>query len=168
MRVEPAAETSEAAASCACAAEQTGETATGGNTRRGMLAGAGLVGLAGLAAACGSGEAEGGGDGGSATTGGVGGGRVLAQTDEIPVGGGKIFKDEKIVVTQPAHGEFKAFSAVCTHAGCTVGSISGGTINCPCHGSKFKIADASPAAGPAKEALAAKEIKVEGDSISLV
>ncbi|MFD5102975.1 Rieske (2Fe-2S) protein [Streptomyces albidochromogenes] len=95
------------------------------------------------------------------------GGRALAGTSEIPVGGGKIFADEKVVVTQPEEGTFKGFSAICTHQGCTVGSVEDGTINCPCHGSKFRVTDASVAAGPAREPLPPREITVESGSIRL-
>ena len=94
-------------------------------------------------------------------------GTELARTSEIPVGGGKIFKDEKVVVTQPKKGEFKAFSNICTHQGCQVTSVSGGTINCPCHGSKFNITDGSVANPPADQPLPEKQIKVTGDSIEL-
>ncbi|MFG2468238.1 Rieske (2Fe-2S) protein [Streptomyces canus] len=94
-------------------------------------------------------------------------GTELAKTSEIPVGGGKIFKDEKVVVTQPKEGEFKAFSDICTHQGCQVTSVSDGTINCPCHGSKFHIADGSVANPPANKPLPEKQIKVSGDSIQL-
>ncbi|MFE1833611.1 Rieske (2Fe-2S) protein [Streptomyces sviceus] len=94
-------------------------------------------------------------------------GTELAKTSEIPVGGGKIFKDEKVVVTQPKKGEFKAFSDICTHQGCQVTSVSGGTINCPCHGSKFNITDGSVANPPANKPLPEKQIKVSGDSIEL-
>ncbi|MEU6353913.1 Rieske (2Fe-2S) protein [Streptomyces sp. NPDC047072] len=94
-------------------------------------------------------------------------GTELAKTSEIPVGGGKIFKDEKVVVTQPKEGEFKAYSSTCTHQGCQVSSVSGGTINCPCHGSKFKIADGSVANPPANKPLPEQQITVKGDSIEL-
>ena len=94
-------------------------------------------------------------------------GTELARTSEIPVGGGKIFKDEKVVVTQPKKGEFKAFSNICTHQGCQVTSVSDGTINCPCHGSKFNITDGSVANPPADQPLPEKQIKVTGDSIEL-
>ncbi|MFF0086304.1 Rieske (2Fe-2S) protein [Streptomyces canus] len=94
-------------------------------------------------------------------------GTELAKTSEIPVGGGKIFKDEKVVVTQPKEGEFKAFSDICTHQGCQVTSVSGGTINCPCHGSKYNITDGSVANPPATKSLTEKQIKVSGDSIQL-
>jgi Rieske Fe-S protein len=95
------------------------------------------------------------------------GGQELAKTSEIPVGGGKIFKDEKVVVTQPKKDEFKAFSAVCTHQGCTVGTVSDGIIECPCHHSKYRIADGSVAGGPAPKPLPPEQIKVDGNSIRL-
>ena len=89
----------------------------------------------------------------------------LALTSDVPVGGGKILADKKIVITQPRAGSFEAFTAVCTHQGCTVSSVSGGTVNCPCHGSKFSIANGSVVAGPAPSALAPVSIKVQGTSI---
>ncbi|WP_214324155.1 Rieske (2Fe-2S) protein [Nonomuraea sediminis] len=91
----------------------------------------------------------------------------LAKTSAIPEGGGKVFDKEKVVVTQPAAGEFKAFSAICTHQGCTVATVSNGTINCPCHGSKYNIADGSVVKGPATKPLAAKKIDVKGGEISI-
>ncbi|KOU54556.1 Rieske (2Fe-2S) protein [Streptomyces sp. WM6378] len=94
-------------------------------------------------------------------------GNVLAKTSDIPVGGGKVFADQKVVVTQPEAGTFKGFSAICTHEGCTVSGVSGGTINCPCHGSKYRIADASVANGPATRPLPVQQITVEKDSILL-
>jgi len=69
------------------------------------------------------------------------------------------------VITQPQAGTFEAFTAVCTHQGCIVNSVSGGTINCPCHGSKFSIANGSALNGPAASALAPVSIKVQGTSI---
>jgi len=90
---------------------------------------------------------------------------ALATTAQVPVDGGKILADKKIVITQPAAGTFKAFTAVCTHQGCTVGSISGGAIHCPCHGSAFSIKDGSVVNGPAASPLASVAIKVDGTSI---
>jgi Rieske Fe-S protein len=95
------------------------------------------------------------------------GGQELAKTADIPVGGGKIFKKEKVVVTQPKKGDFKAFSAICTHQGCTVGTVADGTIDCPCHGSKYHIADGSVAGGPAPKPLPEERIDVQGNSIRL-
>jgi Rieske Fe-S protein len=92
---------------------------------------------------------------------------ALARTADIPVGGGKIFKGEGVVVTQPAAGTFAAFSTTCPHQGCAVNEIKGGTINCPCHGSKFKVADGSVDAGPATSGLPKKKLVVDGDSLRL-
>jgi Rieske Fe-S protein len=94
-------------------------------------------------------------------------GKALAKTSVIPVGGGTIFKEEKVVVTQPTAGEFKAFSAICTHQGCTVAKVENGTIDCLCHGSKFRIANGSVARGPAARPLPAEQITVSGDTITL-
>jgi Rieske Fe-S protein len=71
----------------------------------------------------------------------------------------------KVVITQPQAGSFRAFTAICTHQGCTVSTVSGGTINCPCHGSKFSVASGSVVAGPAPSPLAPVAIKVQGTSI---
>ena len=90
---------------------------------------------------------------------------ALATTAEVPEGGGKIIDGKNIVLTQPQAGSFKAFTAVCTHQGCIVNQISNGTIDCPCHGSKFSIKDGSVVNGPATSPLAAIPIKLEGTSI---
>ena len=100
--------------------------------------------------------------------GGGGGAPPLAKTSDIPVGGGKIFEDKKVVVTQPEAGTFKAFSAVCTHQGCTVNRVAAGTINCPCHGSKYDIKDGSVVNGPAPSPLEERQITVSGNTIQLV
>jgi len=92
---------------------------------------------------------------------------ALAVKTDIPVGGGKVFKDAGVVVTQPAAGEFKAFSSTCSHQGCTVNSVAAGTILCNCHNSKFSAADGSVQSGPAKSPLPTKAITVEGDNIVL-
>ncbi|MEW1904860.1 Rieske (2Fe-2S) protein [Streptomyces sp. NPDC086147] len=94
-------------------------------------------------------------------------GEALARTSEIPVGGGAVFAEEKVVVTQPTAGEFKAFSAVCTHQGCLVNRVADGTIDCPCHGSKFRVADGSVVTGPATRPLPAERINISGGTITL-
>jgi Rieske Fe-S protein len=162
--------------------------------RRTVLRGAAVIGLAGAAtpllAACGD---DGGTAGGGATTtapessapatsapasdptsapatsatssAGGGGGPVLGPTSDVPVGGGKVYADAKVVVTQPTAGQYKGFTAVCTHQGCVVADVADGTINCGCHGSKFKVADGTVANGPASSPLAAADITVHGNQI---
>ncbi len=132
-------------------------------SRRSMLVNAGLVGLtlAGLSA-CGT--ASGGGAGADAPSPSAAATGVTAKTTEIPVGGGKIFADAQVVVTQPTQGSFKAFSSICTHARCPVAEVTT-TINCACHGSKFAIADGSVVNGPATTPLPAKTATVEGTSV---
>jgi Rieske Fe-S protein len=91
-------------------------------------------------------------------------GNIIAKTADVPVGSGLIV--DKVVVTQPTAGVFKGFSSTCTHKGCTVDKIADGTIDCPCHGSKFNL-DGTVAKGPAQKPLPAENITVQGDSIIL-
>lgn len=91
----------------------------------------------------------------------------LTDVADIPEGGGKIFADADTVVTQPESGDFKAFSATCTHQGCKVSSIEDGAIVCGCHGSEFSIKDGSVLNGPATAPLPEKGISVDGDGITV-
>ncbi|MGW3208768.1 Rieske (2Fe-2S) protein [Streptomyces sp. NPDC001135] len=160
-----------------------------GPARRTVVAAAGAAGLAAALTACGSGDDTSGaadpGSGATGTTGSAGttgstgstgasqngggsaGGTALAKTSDIPEGGGKIFKDQGVVVTQPAAGQYKAFSSKCTHQGCAVGSVANGVIVCPCHQSHFSVADGSVKKGPATQPLPAAKITVSGDEIKL-
>jgi Rieske Fe-S protein len=92
-------------------------------------------------------------------------GGAIAKTADVPVGSGVIVDD--VVVTQPTAGEFKGFSSSCTHKGCAVNKVADGTIDCPCHGSKFNL-DGTVAKGPATKPLESKAVSVKGDSIVLV
>jgi nitrite reductase/ring-hydroxylating ferredoxin subunit len=163
-------------------------------SRRAVLLGAGALGAAGVLAACGtdapltnggadSPSTSGGADSPSTSGGTSGGAPPLASSEagttdagagspairaaDIPVGGGKIFQDQEIVVTQPTAGNFKAFSAVCTHMGCLVTTVENGQIGCRCHMTEFSIADGSVTKGPAKKALAAKTVTQAGDSFTV-
>ena len=93
------------------------------------------------------------------------GGAVLGPASDVPVGGGAVFKDARVVVTQPTAGQYKGFSAVCTHQGNPIGSVENGQIVCPFHNSHFSITDGSPVSGPAQTALPAVNVKVEGSNI---
>ncbi|MGW7792820.1 Rieske (2Fe-2S) protein, partial [Streptomyces tricolor] len=115
----------------------------------------------------GNGSGRGSAAGGASLAGGGAGGAALARTADIPEGGGKIFKDQGVVVTQPTAGTYKAFSSKCTHQGCAVGSVAKGVIVCPCHNSEFSVTDGSVKKGPATQALAAAKITVSGDEIRL-
>jgi nitrite reductase/ring-hydroxylating ferredoxin subunit len=149
-------------------AEQSPST-TSALDRRTVFRGLAVGGVAlPLLAACGGGgsdAADPGGSGGSGASGASGGATVAKSA--VPEGGGKVLAAQKVVVTQPTKGDFKAFTAVCTHQGCIVSKVEGGEIVCPCHSSHFSIQDGSPVSGPAQSPLASKKVTVEGDQISV-
>ncbi len=151
--------------------------------RRLVLLGAGAVGVAGVLAACGGGDDEASAGGGAAETpaqtepgptpvetseppsdGGAAG--VVAVAD-VPVGGGVVIAAERLVVTQPAEGEFKGFDSTCTHQACQVAEVADGEIKCPCHGSRYSIEDGSVVGGPAPDPLTEVGLAVEGDQVVL-
>jgi Rieske Fe-S protein len=106
-------------------------------------------------------------EGGEEDEGGGGSAQSIASVSKIPVGGGLILKKQGVVLTQPTKGKIKAFSATCTHAGCAVTKVADGTINCPCHGSKFAIEDGAPTDGPAKTPLEKVSVKVKSKKVYL-
>ena len=157
-------------------------TEPGATRRRALLVGAGFVGTAAVLAACGTddqptttapsaattgAEPEPSDDTGDDAGGSTSSATVLGKKSDVPVGGGAIFSAEQVVVTQPAAGTFKGFRSVCTHQGCPIASVTGGTINCTCHGSKFSLTDGTPANGPATRPLMSRPVKVDGDNIVL-
>ena len=133
--------------------------------RRVGVAGAGAAGVL-ILTACGGAE-----DAASKATGAAGSAtdaiKSAIKTADIPVGGGKVFPELGVVVTQPEAGVFKAFSSRCTHMGNPIGSVSEGTMNCPSHGSKFDIATGEVKNGPATKALPAKSVTVGSDGLSV-
>jgi Rieske Fe-S protein len=142
--------------------------------RRQVVAGVGLLGLCGALSACGGvpapvGQAP------SAPTGAppagglipAGGAVELGRGADIPVGGGTVYPEYRVVVTQPSAGRFTAFSAICTHEQCTINQVANGTINCPCHGSRFAITDGSVVHGPATKPLHARSVTVRDGALVL-
>jgi Rieske Fe-S protein len=135
----------------------------GCGTRRAVLLGTGAVAAAAVLAACATSP-------GSQTSVPAGAGtasRDLGPTSAIPVGGGRVFAEQDVVVTQPTKGNFKAFTATCTHQGCIVGRVKDGLIICPCHGSRYSITDGSVVQGPAPSPLAELAINVTAGQITL-
>jgi Rieske Fe-S protein len=141
-------------------------------TRRAVLASAAGIAAVSVMAACGddggtdssagSGSNNAGGNGGK-----TGGNSSLPKTTDVPVGGGVVVAAADVVITQPSKGQFKAFSATCTHQGCTVADVAGGTINCGCHFSKFSATDGSVKNGPATQPLPEKKVTVTGTTIAV-
>lgn len=103
-------------------------------------------------------------DDGPSTPSAPGGGGLVAVAD-VPVGGGVILEAEKVVVTQPTAGDFKAFTAVCTHMSCIVSSVEKDEISCACHGSAYSATDGSVINGPAPRPLKEIAVAVEDDQV---
>jgi len=98
-----------------------------------------------------------------ATTGPV----AVAKTSDIPIGSGKKFDVEgvQILVTQPRAGEFRGFSAICTHAGFVMNNMANSEIKCDNHGAVYSADDGSVLSGPAPTALGKVSVTVEGENV---
>ena len=129
--------------------------------RRILFRGLGALGVAAALAGCGGDD---GGDGGGDPV-EIEPGTELATTAEVPVGGGIIDADLRVVVTQPTEGEFKAFTAVCTHQQQTVTSVEAGQIRCRHHGSVYSAETGENIGGPAPAPLAEIPVTVDGDRL---
>lgn len=142
-------------------------------TRRTALSGAGAAAGAVVLAACSSGT------GSPSTTGAASapadtspaasapGAEPLAQLADIPVGSAVSAKapdGRPIVVAQPQAGTAVAFSAICTHQGCTV-APAGSRLECPCHGSVFEAATGRVVHGPAPRPLNSVPVHVDGGAV---
>lgn len=126
-------------------------------TRRVVFSGLGALGVAAALAGCAGGDED--------ERPALEAGTELATTDEVPVGGGVVLADHKVVLTQPTAGEIKAFTSTCTHRQLQVTDVTDGQIQCDNHGSRYSIADGSVEGGPAPAGLAEVPIKVDGDKI---
>jgi len=94
-------------------------------------------------------------------------GTLLGSASQIPVGGGVVFASHQVVVTQPMAGTYKAFSSVCTHAGCQCNNVTSGRITCPCHGAAFSISDGAALQGPTQTPLPTRTVTVSNGEIRL-
>lgn len=122
---------------------------TPGTTRRTFLAGAATVTGVGVLAACGPGGSAPGTTPEPSRDDGA-----LADVADVPVGGSVLVTDSsgaKVLVAQPEEGTLVAFSAICTHMGCTV-VPDGAELHCPCHGSVYDLAGGN-VSGPAPRPL---------------
>lgn len=92
---------------------------------------------------------------------------AVCKTTDIPVGAGKKFDVEgvPILITQPRAGEFRGFSAVCTHAGFVMNNVANSEIKCDNHGAVYSADDGSVLSGPAPRALGKVTVSVEGDDV---
>jgi Rieske Fe-S protein len=92
-------------------------------------------------------------------------GQVLSALSQVPVGGGIVLGAKGVVLTRVNADSVKGFSSICTHEGCTLASVAAGTINCPCHGSKFSAATGAVVHGPATLPLPVIPVAVRGADI---
>lgn len=127
--------------------------------RRTVLRGAALAGAAGFGLAACSPEN---GDASAGPTAPVDLGAAAA----VPVGGARLYREDRLVVSQPAKGEFKCFSAKCTHAGCVLTGIEKQQSTCPCHGSRFDVTTGEVIQGPASDPLPEVPVKAENGKLT--
>ena len=133
----------------------------------------GALGAAAALAACGG---SGGGEAASSaaessaapeSSGAAPGGEVLGPVDQVAVGSGVVYDGPKVVVTQPAEGDIRGFTAVCPHQGCLVSEVTNNEILCPCHGSLFSAEDGAVITGPATTGLAPVAVTVADNQVVL-
>ncbi|MFD9308012.1 Rieske (2Fe-2S) protein [Streptomyces sp. NPDC060048] len=89
----------------------------------------------------------------------------LGDAAAVPVGGAKLFREAKVLVSCAEAGQYKAFSAQCTHAGCVLDKIVEGQGNCPCHGSRFDVTTGKVLRGPAGDPLPEVAVRAEGGKL---
>ena len=134
--------------------------------RRSFLVGGGTVAAVGVLAACTTSEETATSSASASTAPAqVGQGQFATTVGEIPVGGGIIYDEPAIVITQPQEGVIKAFSAICTHQGCIVGEVADNVITCPCHGAQYSAENGEVLRGPAPDPLPEAPVVIDGDSV---
>lgn len=129
--------------------------------------------LCGVAAVCGTATLSGcagGGGGSAAAPEDVPEGADLVALADVPVGGAVSAKGPlggPVLVARRSETEVVAFSAVCTHEGCTVEPSEEG-LDCPCHGSRFETLTGEVVSGPAGRALPRIEVEVVDGQVRTV
>ncbi|RFU82465.1 Rieske (2Fe-2S) protein [Streptomyces triticagri] len=129
--------------------------------RRTVLKGAALAGTAGLGAAACSTESKVGHAKEPTPTAPV----HLGAADAIAPGAVKLYREQRLVVSRSAAGEYTAFSAQCTHAGCVLDKIEKDEGNCPCHGSRFDVRTGDVLEGPATVPLNPVPVREENGKL---
>lgn len=139
--------------------------------RRTFLATSSAVGAAAALAACGGGGDSGSGaststsDSAAESSGGQA--QALGPVDQVPVSGGVVYDGPKVVVTQPASGDIRGFSAVCPHQGCLMAGVQDNVIVCPCHNSLFSAEDGALISGPSPTGLPPVSVSVVDGTVYL-
>ena len=144
----------------------TGTSSRTGIGRRAVFAGAGVAAVGVVAACSGTTTEDAGGQQQTDDLPEGAPGTELGPASDVPVGGGTIYSDEQIVVTQPSEGRFTGLSAICPHQGCSVGSVTDGVIVCPCHNSRFDL-EGAVLEGPARQPLEPRPVTVADGAITL-
>lgn len=93
---------------------------------------------------------------------------TVGDIKDLPPGSGKNFKFGSMpaLITHTKDGEFHAFSAVCTHLGCTVQfRPEKDLIWCACHGGCYDPSSGKNIAGPPPKPLLALKVEVVKDKI---
>ena len=92
---------------------------------------------------------------------------IAAKLSEVPINSGKIFKfgNKPGILVRTAAGEFKAFSAVCTHLECIVQYRSETKqIWCACHNGQYNL-NGKNIGGPPPRPLEEFKVNTRGDDI---
>jgi thiosulfate dehydrogenase [quinone] large subunit len=85
----------------------------------------------------------------------------IGPSSRLPDGQAAVYRDPSTqqpdIVIRNSDGSLVAFSAVCTHAGCTVG-YEGGQLVCPCHGGTYSASTGQVTGGPPPAPLARRKV----------
>jgi thiosulfate dehydrogenase [quinone] large subunit len=98
-------------------------------------------------------------------------GRPIAKAAAIAPGSAVAFRDNSGQPAWLVHettGEFRAFDAICTHAGCTVQYDANSGFVCPCHGGQYDANTGAVIAGPPPAPLTRLPVTVVGGTVRLV